>query len=185
MIAANLVADLIYGLLDPRCAHEDLAMSDTTAPRLSSRQLSRRRRGAAFRRSWQAFCAHRSGLVGLGVLTFFVAVALAAPVLASSRRAGRHPGHRRPAAAARAAYPLGTDETGRSVLLLTLWGARISLLVGVTATLLAMGIGTLVGIAAGHFGGWFTGLLMRVTDWLLVMPLLVLAIALAAVLGAA
>ncbi|ADD42868.1 binding-protein-dependent transport systems inner membrane component [Stackebrandtia nassauensis DSM 44728] len=78
---------------------------------------------------------------------------------------------------------LGTDEVGRSVLVLVLWGARVSLLVGLAATVLSVGLGALVGLVAGHAGGGVSWVLMRVTDWFLVLPQLVLAIALATVLG--
>jgi peptide/nickel transport system permease protein len=64
-----------------------------------------------------------------------------------------------------------------------IWGSRISLLVGLTATVLAIAIGAVVGITAGFFGGRPGGLLMRITEWFLVIPFLPLAIALAAVLG--
>jgi peptide/nickel transport system permease protein len=68
------------------------------------------------------------------------------------------------------------------VLLLLWWGARISLFVGLTAALLTVGIGTLVGLVSAHFGGWLSAVLMRITDFFLVLPSLVLAIALGAVL---
>ena len=64
-----------------------------------------------------------------------------------------------------------------------IWGARISLLVGLAATVLAMVIGSVVGITAGFFGGWTEAVLMRLTEWFLVIPFLPLAIVLAAVLG--
>ena len=79
-------------------------------------------------------------------------------------------------------FLLGTDAYGRSMVAVTIWGARISLTVGLLATLLAVGIGALVGVTAGHFGGWPGTVLMRVTDWFLVLPVLVLATALASVL---
>ena len=63
------------------------------------------------------------------------------------------------------------------------WGARISLLVGLCATVLAMVIGTSVGIASGHYRGLVAGVLNRLTDWFLVIPFLPLAIVLATVLG--
>ena len=63
------------------------------------------------------------------------------------------------------------------------WGSRISLLVGLAATVLAILLGTIVGIAAGFYGRRVGGVLMRVTEWFLVIPFLPLAIALAAVLG--
>jgi peptide/nickel transport system permease protein len=79
-------------------------------------------------------------------------------------------------------FLLGTDTFGRSVLLLTFWGARVSLLVGFSATILSVLIGTIVGIAAAHFGGWLSAVLLRFTDFFLVLPALVLAIALSTVL---
>jgi peptide/nickel transport system permease protein len=80
-------------------------------------------------------------------------------------------------------YWLGTDESGRSVLLLTWWGARVSLLIGLAAAVLSMVIGTVVGVLAAHFGGVTSTVLMRVTDFFLVLPALVLAIALSTVLA--
>ena len=75
-------------------------------------------------------------------------------------------------------YPLGTDYYGRSVLTMLIWGSRISLLIGFTAALIAMVIGTLVGIASGHYTGWAGGSLSRITEWFLVIPFLPLAIVL-------
>ncbi|MEQ7005531.1 ABC transporter permease [Actinopolymorpha sp. B17G11] len=162
-------------------------MSTTGAPDTaglaSGRAVAWERRKAALTRFWRDYRRQRVGVAGLTGMVLIVVLALAAPLLTdeSGLDVTQVTGERLEAPSAR--FLLGTDESGRSVLLLILWGARISLLVGVTATLLAMGIGTLVGIAAGHFGGWFAGLLMRITDWFIVLPRLVLAIALAAVLG--
>jgi peptide/nickel transport system permease protein len=78
---------------------------------------------------------------------------------------------------------LGTDAQGRSVLTLLIWGARISLFVGLMATLISMIIGTVVGLASGYFGGWTGAILFRLTEWILVIPFLPLAIVLASVLG--
>jgi peptide/nickel transport system permease protein len=155
----------------------------TPAGLTSVRTVAWRRRKVALARFWRDYRRQRSGVGGLVGMTAVIVLALAAPLLTdeSGLDVTQAPGDRLEAPSSQ--FLLGTDESGRSVLLLTLWGARISLLVGVTATLLAMGIGTLVGISAGHFGGWFSGLLMRINDWFLVLPRLVLAIALAAVLG--
>lgn len=76
----------------------------------------------------------------------------------------------------------GTDESGRSVLLLTWWGSRVSLVVGATAALLSVLIGATFGMLSAHFGGWTSRILLRVTDFFLVLPALVLAIALSTVL---
>jgi peptide/nickel transport system permease protein len=123
------------------------------------------------------------GMAGLVILVFFVAVALLAPVIASSKGLDPTQAGGRPFQPPSVAYPFGTDELGRSVLTLTIWGARISLLVGFLATLLSILIGALVGIVAGYRGGWVDVLLMRFTDWFLVIPFLPLAIALASILG--
>ena len=78
---------------------------------------------------------------------------------------------------------LGTDDNGRSVLTLLIWGTRISLLVGLLATAISMVIGTLIGLVSGFFEGWTARLLFRLTEWFLVIPFLPLAIVLAVVLG--
>jgi peptide/nickel transport system permease protein len=142
------------------------------------------RRRAAAARFWQGYRGNRAGLAGLALLILFAAAALLAPVLTGGREAISiidAPGT--PLQAPGGGYPLGTDGYGRSELALLLWGARISLTVGFLATFLSMAIGALLGILAGHFGGWLGTVIMRITDWFLVVPTLVLAVALAAVLS--
>ncbi len=157
-------------------------MSEQTAF-TSARSIAWARRRAAAARFWRGYRQQRAGLVGLVLLLAIIVLALATPYITSAD--GLNPtrvdgGRLEPPGLS---YPLGTDELGRSVLLLTLWGARVSLLVGVTATLLAMLIGTLVGIVAGHFGGRTSWVLMRLADWFIVVPTLVLAMVLLLVLG--
>jgi peptide/nickel transport system permease protein len=77
-------------------------------------------------------------------------------------------------------FVLGTDELGRDILSRLMYGARISLVVAVAATGLAVLIGVSIGICAGYFGGWTDTILMRLTDVVLAFPLLLLAIALGA-----
>ena len=81
-------------------------------------------------------------------------------------------------------FPLGTDDKGRSVLTLLIWGARVSLVVGLLATAISMIIGTLIGLLSGYFGGKTGAFLFRFTEWFLVIPFLPLAIVLATILGA-
>lgn len=140
------------------------------------------RRRAAAGRVWAQFRTDRGGLFGLAVLTVIVLLALLAPLI--SDRSGLDVTHAtggilKPPGDG---FPLGTDESGRSVLLLLLWGSRISLLVGLAATLLSVGVGTVVGVLMAHFGGWAQAVLMRVTDFFLVLPSLVLAAVLSTVL---
>jgi peptide/nickel transport system permease protein len=82
-----------------------------------------------------------------------------------------------------ATYWLGTDFYGRPILTLIIWGSRISLIVGLAATVISMILGTFLGIFAGHFPGWKGGAFNKLTDWFLVIPFLPLAIALASIFG--
>lgn len=141
------------------------------------------RRRRAFGSAARTFTRDRAGVAGLVVLLAVAALAVLAPVLTDPAvlDVTKATGARLAPPSAR--FWLGTDESGRSVLLLTWWGARISLLVGLAAAVLSVVIGTLVGLAAGHFGGWVSAILMRCTDFFLVLPALVLAIALSTVLA--
>jgi len=158
--------------------------TDVSSPRvLSARQLARQRRRETWQRGWRLFRRNRSGMVGLVVLGLFVLVALAAPLLASSEglEVTRATGGVLEAPSSQ--YWLGTDDNGRSVLTLLIWGSRISLFVGLVATLISMVIGTVIGLMSGYFGGWTGSMLFRFTEWVLVLPFLPLAIVLASVLG--
>lgn len=80
-------------------------------------------------------------------------------------------------------HPLGTDNLGRDIFRNLLSGARVSLMVGVLATLISMLLGTSMGIVSGYFGKTIDTLLMRITDFFLVIPWLPLVLVLAAILG--
>lgn len=149
----------------------------------SARQLSWARRRRALAAFWREYRKDRSGVAGLIFLTVLVILALAAPLLANSRGLSAALSTNPANAGPGWHYPLGTDADGRSVLTELIWGARISLLIGFTATLLCVVIGAVVGIVAGHYGKVTDNLLMRVTDWFLVVPFLPLAIVLAKTLG--
>jgi peptide/nickel transport system permease protein len=81
------------------------------------------------------------------------------------------------------AYLLGTDHLGRDVLSRLIYGARVSMVVGFTAVLVAGVIGTLLGIVSGYLGGWVDQVIMRITDTWLALPALTFAIFLAAIVG--
>jgi peptide/nickel transport system permease protein len=80
-------------------------------------------------------------------------------------------------------HPLGTDKLGRDILSRTIFGSRISLLVGVTTVAISLSIGLFIGSLSGYFGGWLDLLLMRAVDILLAFPGILLAIAFTALLG--
>jgi peptide/nickel transport system permease protein len=155
------------------------------APELDRpRTLVWRRRRATAAEHWRTFRRNRQGLLGLGVLAFFMVVAIAGPAFID-------PASIEPATAdgpllapPSLAYPLGTDNFGRSVLSLMVVGARISLLVGFTAAAGTMLIGATVGITSGYFGGSrVDAVLNAFTNWFLVLPWIALAIALTSVIG--
>jgi peptide/nickel transport system permease protein len=80
-------------------------------------------------------------------------------------------------------YLLGTDHVGRDVLSRLIFGARVSVVVSVTAVLVAGSVGTFLGIVSGYLGGWTDQIVMRITDAWLALPALVFAIFLAAIVG--
>jgi peptide/nickel transport system permease protein len=82
-----------------------------------------------------------------------------------------------------AEYLLGTDHLGRDVLSRLIFGARVSMVVGFTAVMVAGTIGTTLGIVSGYLGGWVDQVIMRVTDTWLALPALTFAIFLAAIVG--
>lgn len=140
------------------------------------------RRRAALRRFWAAYRKDKMGVAGLLILIFFISVAIVA-VFAdeSTTEITQATGPR--LAPPSLEYPFGTDNQGRSVLALTLHGSKISLMVGLSATVITMVVGSAVGLIAGFRGGWVDQLLMRITDWGLVIPWLMLAISLASIFG--
>ncbi|MCJ8508793.1 ABC transporter permease [Rhizobium lemnae] len=132
-------------------------------------------------RAWRKLKANRSSVAGFIIIIFFVALAALAPVLpipdpvATSWSAIRK--------APSAAHWLGTDDLGRDILSRMIWGAQASLMAGVFSVAIAVAIGVPFGILAGYFGGWVDLIISRITEALLAMPFLIMAIALAAFLG--
>jgi peptide/nickel transport system permease protein len=122
-------------------------------------------------------------MAGLAILALVTVLALSAPLFIHPNDLSVINATGSSLAPPSAHYPLGTDQAGRSVLLLLIWGARPSLAIGVIATALTMVLGSGIGLFAGHYGGLLSRLLMVVTDWFIALPSLPLAIALAAVLG--
>ncbi len=129
---------------------------------------------------WQVVRDRPQAAVGLGVVVFFVLVAILAPFIepysvhTQTCAVFAHPSFK---------HPVGCDDGGIDLLSLLIQGGRISLIVGFAATLVAMLFGGGIGILAGYFGGATDIVLMRITDYFLVIPDLPLAIIIAAVWG--
>ncbi|MFD6491999.1 ABC transporter permease [Streptomyces sp. NPDC060188] len=130
---------------------------------------------------------NRSAVLALTVLTLLLIAALFAPLIAPYDPNAQDLLQRlQPPAwsgGGHAAHLLGTDQLGRDMLSRVIYGARVSLLVGAGAALLAGVIGTLVGLASGYFGGWADRTLMRLADVQLAFPSLLLALAIIGFVG--
>ncbi len=151
---------------------------------ISPRRIVWARRRRAFVRVAKMYRKNAMGMWGLGILIAFILIAILAPLLADrSTMDPTSPTTGAPYEPPSAHFWFGTDNLGRSVYAMTIFGSRISLTVGLAATIISMVIGALIGIAAGYYGGWLESVLMRLTDWFLVLPWLALAIVLASVLG--
>ena len=118
---------------------------------------------------WYQFRRHRGAMAGVVILTLIVLAVVAGPYVHTADPAFIDTGARNVPPSL--AHPMGTDNIGRDVFAQVLRGGRVSLAVGVTAMLLALGLGTLVGVLAGYFRR-IDGPLMRLTDLFLALPIL-------------
>ncbi|HYO29349.1 MAG TPA: ABC transporter permease [Thermomicrobiales bacterium] len=125
---------------------------------------------------------NRSLLLGLAIVAVVAIVALIYPPL--SPWSATEPDFAQPTFAPSSLdHPLGTDNFGRDTLTRLAAGARIDLVVAFVATAVTVVVGSVLGLLAGFFGGWLDTLLMRLVDFTVTMPYLVLVIAVVAVLG--
>ncbi len=129
----------------------------------------------------RAFAATRHGMIGAVMLALLVLVAVAAPAIAPY-----HPLQQTASSLAppSAAFPLGTDNIGRDVLSLIIWGSRASLLIGLGAALAALLLGGTVGILAGYCEGTVEAVLMRVVELFQTLPVIILVLCAIALFGA-
>jgi peptide/nickel transport system permease protein len=133
------------------------------------------------RQAWKRLARRGAAMFGLGVVLFFVVLALFAPWLAPHDPVATSWSAVR--AAPSAAHWFGADELGRDVLSRIIWGTRASLLAGVVSVSISLALGVPIGMLAGYVGRWVDAIISRITDAMLACPFLILAIALAAFLG--
>jgi peptide/nickel transport system permease protein len=155
-----------------------------TAPTLTAGQLRRERyalRARNTRDFLRRFARHREGLLGVAILAFYVVLAVAPGLLVGPLETAvtASGGRLRPPDAQ---HILGTDEIGRDILNLTVHGARVSMVIGLLATLVTVFVGVVIGVLAGFIGGRTDNVLMRITDFFLVLPTFVLALIMTPVL---
>jgi peptide/nickel transport system permease protein len=132
---------------------------------------------------WRRFRRDPVAMIALGVILLLILVAILAPYIAphdpyrgATLRRLRPPGT--------PGYLLGTDELGRDMLSRLIYGARLSLFMGVTPVFLALFVGSAIGITAGYAGGFVNTVLMRTIDIIFAFPSVLLAIALSGAMGA-
>ncbi|SFI50823.1 dipeptide transport system permease protein [Bosea sp. OK403] len=139
------------------------------------------------REFWSYFSANRGAVAGLIVIVLVLLAAVFAEVLAPhSPYLTNNAVFLKPPAWQEGgswSYPLGTDAIGRDILSRLLYGARLSLVIGIAVVALAMALGIVLGLVAGFFKGITEIIIMRLMDIVLTMPSLLLAIVIVAILG--
>ena len=147
-----------------------MAAPTTTAGTITAPRASRGLWRDAIRRLFR----NGPAIIGLAIIIGFVALAILAPIIAPYDTLERDPGQSfKPPSAA---HLMGTDQQTRDVFSRILYGARISLFVGVVSVLMGLAMGGTVGAVAGAFGGKIDAVLMRIVDVLLSIPGILLAI---------
>ncbi|MEM6282909.1 MAG: ABC transporter permease, partial [Chloroflexota bacterium] len=132
-------------------------------------------------RGWRRFTANRVAVVALVFLVLLCLMAIFADVLVPydpievvSGKRGEGPS---------LAHPLGWDHVGRDLMSRVVFGARVSLIVGLAASFISVVVGLVIGVVAGYFGGWVDAILSRLIDTLMSFPIIALLIVLSAVVG--
>lgn len=134
-----------------------------------------------WKEAWQSFCKNRLAVIGLGIVIFFIIIAIIAPVIAPYSYQDQELAKRLLGPSSE--HWFGTDDFGRDIFSRIVYGARISLWVGFFSVLGSVILGTLLGIVAGYYGRWVDAIISRCFDIMLAFPSILLAIAVVAILG--
>ena len=125
----------------------------------------------------------RTALAGMFIILLFIFGAITAPLIAPYNPVAQ-------VISERVSHPLtpghllGTDDLGRDLLSRIIYGARISLVIGIVSVGISLLFGLLIGTLSGYFGGWFDRIVMRIIDIMLAFPYILLTIVIVAILGA-
>jgi peptide/nickel transport system permease protein len=134
-----------------------------------------------WKEGWRRFRKNKIALVGLGIVVFFILLAIFAPLLAPYDFKEQNLAERLQPPSSE--HFFGTDDFGRDIFSRVIYGARISLWVGFFSVLGSVIAGSLLGIIAGYYGRWIDGIISRLFDIMLAFPSILLAIGIVAVLG--
>lgn len=140
-------------------------------------------RADEWRKVWFRFRQSTLSVLGLGIVVLMVAAAVLAPLVAPHpRHAGSFVNFEASLKPPSRAYIMGTDDAGRDIFSRTLFGARISMVLGAVVLIIAVLVGVPLGLVAGYWGGRVGSAIMRVTDVFLAVPPIALALAVTAAL---
>jgi peptide/nickel transport system permease protein len=132
---------------------------------------------------WLRFLKNRTAVIGLVIFSLIVAVAIAAPWLTDYKTVVIKMNIAERLQAPSAHHWLGTDELGRDVMARIIYGAQVSLLIGISAIFVSLVVGLVLGGTAGYYGGKTDNIIMRAMDVFLCLPDVLLALAIIAAFG--
>ncbi len=132
---------------------------------------------------WIFFSSSRGAMFGLFVVLLFTFIALFADLIAPFEQNKIFDSPISPPFWSGGAYLLGTDDIGRDMLSRLVYGARISMGIGLFVVLFSMTVGTILGLISGYFGGLLDKIIMRFVDILMALPSILLAIVIVSILG--
>lgn len=132
-------------------------------------------------RAWRRFRHHPPAMIGLGIILTFVALAILAPVISPYDPNAQNLADSIQGPSGE--HWLGTDQLGRDIATRLMYGARISLMIGVAAVLIGLVVGVPLGMIAGYYGGWADLAISRFADMMFAFTSILLALTLVAVLG--
>lgn len=130
---------------------------------------------------WQRLARDPLALLGAAILLLLVLLAVSAPIVGRHDPVAVNPINKLQPPSQE--YPMGTDNLGRSIWARLVWGARLTLGSATLAMLIILTVGTAVGTVSGLAGGWVDDFIMRIVDIVLAFPSLILALAIAGMLG--
>lgn len=159
----------------------DATMGKTPSDQIVQIEDERRKPESLWRITVRRFINHRMAVFGVFLLLLVLLYCTVGALFVSEDSANRVDVTSRFQAPSEE-HVFGTDEVGRDVMARTIYGGQISLMIGITAVMISISLGTVVGLVAGYFGGWVDALLMRIVEALLAIPTLILLLILQRVL---
>ncbi len=158
-------------------------MASSVAQSTSTVEEKKNKKRSQWAEVWRRLKKNTMAMVGLGIITILVLAAICAPLIADYEEVVIKQDLANRLEGLSFEHILGLDEFGRDIFARIIWGARVSLAVGLLAVGIAIIIGGSLGAVAGYYGGKFDTVIMRIMDIFLAIPAILLAIAIVSALG--